>query len=135
MKISQILPSVVSHELGAFLGIHKVDNDTQRGSTMLDFSQRRLIAADLIMSGDLELWYELFAQKEESAEQVTLQLTWVSDLPTPPGIQFILKFSDKESVQHILESNMVTWQMPVADLIDPRNGRVRTPIVLTLFAH
>jgi len=136
VKIGQILPTVVLHDLESILNLHNNLVLVERSTTTSDFNQRRLIAADLIASGDLELWYELFAQKTEIAsDKVMLTLTWVSDQLLPKGLQFILKFGNDEHPHHILHTNSASWELPVKILIDPRSGRLRAPLVLIMLLY
>jgi hypothetical protein len=93
----------------------------------------RLLAADVFLLDDAELWYELLAARHvDDSNRMSFVLHAVSDMQLPTGMTFILHFGEYTHELRLDDGGSAAWSLPLDHVLDARTRRIRTPILLSL---
>lgn len=93
----------------------------------------KLLVADLLLSGQVEIWYELFWARHSTDPYVyifTLYLARVDSLP--PSLTVLVHFGPVIHQVQLDSTGRAEWTLPAAVVLDPKHKRFLRPISLLL---
>jgi hypothetical protein len=109
-----------------------LDSVTYRGESD-NLSRRRLIAADVIVAGAVEVWYELSAERTlDHPDSITFILDMTSDTPLPDTATVLLDFGRASLEVALDENGQASWTMPETSVIDRKSKTLRGPTAIIL---
>ncbi|MCL5999176.1 MAG: hypothetical protein M1546_24400 [Chloroflexi bacterium] len=93
----------------------------------------RLLAADVLITDGLELWYELLVSRPVAdTDRIAFTLRVVSDPGLPAGVTLQVHFGEYVHAVQLDEQGHCTWTLPVDQVLERRNKRIRRPIAVSL---
>lgn len=93
----------------------------------------KLLVADLLLSGQVEIWYELFwarATTDPYAYVFTLYLARIDSLP--PLHSVLIHFGPLVHQVQLDSTGKAEWTLPATVVLDPKHKRFLRPISLML---
>jgi hypothetical protein len=104
--------------------------DTHRRQTQ---DSPQLLVADLLLCGQLEIWYELFwihDSTDANTYRFTLYITQIETLPPHMSVQ--VHFGPLVHPVQLDSTGKAEWTLPSAMVLDPKRKRFLRPIRLLL---
>ena len=93
----------------------------------------KLLVADLLLSGQVEIWYELFWVRDAidpCAYVFMLYLARIDSLPPPRSV--FVHFGPVVHHVQLDSTGKAEWSLPETVVLDPKHKRFLRPIRLTL---
>jgi hypothetical protein len=117
--------------LAFLLGATPADEEVVRGESR--YLESQLIDANVIVAGNVDVWFELHAQYIAEPAGIHFTLHAVSSAPLPPTAQLIIEFNKVAiPIPFAGEQADHAWTLPERDVIDRKSRRVLGPSTIKL---
>ncbi len=93
----------------------------------------KLLVADLLLNGQVEIWYELFWTRDATDPRVfifTLYLARIDSLPSPLNV--LIHFGPVVHHVQLDSTGKAEWALPATVVLDLKHKRFLRPISLML---